>query len=117
MKSWIRLFTLVLCLGIFILPKQVFASSAQTEQCCVKDDSQACCKTEKHHKDSTKDDCQNQSHCCNSCHSPNFSFFTKNHSEFSPTSGFLGTPFSNFKYSTPYFSSLLKEIWQPPKIA
>ena len=124
MSRTLKIFFIVLGLSIFILPKQmIFAQS--TVECCdqkvVKDD---CCKAKKttscHSENSTNDSPEN--HCgddcnqCNSCTvncvmnylSPEFSMNLK-HSFFIQK--------LNFEYGNSYFSSNIKNIWQPPKLS
>ncbi len=119
MKKTLHIFTLILCLGIFLFPKQSFAMSSMklTECCTDTDKTKDCCSADAHHTDQhSKEDCSNS--CCNICHSYASQVFFSDIKESNILDkSFVGYKKAVYNYSQPYFSSLLQEIWQPPKIA
>jgi len=115
MKNIISVFLMILCLGTFIVPKQVFAmQTTETEQCCkTKSEKKDCCKNQKQNAENhCKDNCCSGCHTCSSC----VSFaFVKNQKIHHKLRKELSKK-TNFIYKSPVFSFYLKEIWQPPKI-
>ncbi|MGC4127985.1 MAG: hypothetical protein QM564_00175 [Bergeyella sp.] len=115
MKKKIHLFFIFAFLGIFIIPKQNFYahSLAETENCCKTGNEEKDCCT-KNHND--KKDCKN--HSCCAVHTCCFPVIASIREDFSPEISFVdySAEEKSFDYKTPYFSSRLKEIWQPPKI-
>lgn len=114
MKSLLQLFSLVLLLGLFIMPKeQLYTENVPAEQCCKKDSQNDCC-TSKKHKDAKG--CKEK--CCAACHTCASSLQLA----IAPTE--FKTRFelavyhrrSAYTFSNPFFSSHLREIWEPPKI-
>lgn len=123
MSKTLRIFLIVLGLGIFILPKQMLSAQKKIECCEQKSAKENCCKKEKptscHSEDSQNssekkgcgDDCT-QFHSC-SVHSvmnylsPDTKTFLHHH--------FLSQKLA-FEYKSSYFSSNFNKIWQPPKI-
>ena len=123
MSGTLKIFFIVLGLGIFILPKQMIYAQTTFECCDQKSIKEDCCKTEKTkscHSDlsknkSEKDNCGDD---CTNCHSctvhfvmnyltPEFNSTLKRHFFIQDL---------NFEYGNSYFSSDIQNIWQPPKI-
>lgn len=111
-----------LALGIFLMPKQIFAASSKTEmECCKKETSEkkSCHKQQ-------KDDCKHESNqhqncsgdCCNKCNGCNTVFvpFDKSSTLVNDIPSFSHQEKETFTYRTPHLSTGLEEIWQPPKI-
>jgi hypothetical protein len=105
---------MIFCLGLILFPKQNFyVQTFEPEQCCCKNSKKNCCDSR---KENPKKDCK--SDCNSTCHkvnnSPNIFVLKSENQELT-----CENPVSkkqNFIYANPYFSSLFKEIWQPPKI-
>ena len=123
MSKTLKIFFIVLGLGIFILPKQMIYAQNPVECCDQKSTKDDCCKTEKtkschsenSKKKSDKDSCGDN---CNQCHSCTINFVLN---YISPELQTLAkNQFFNqrlhFDYEISYFSSNLNNIWQPPKI-
>jgi hypothetical protein len=123
MLRTLKIFFIVLGLGIFILPKQMIYAQSFTECCKQNSPKKECCKKEKTsscHSTSSKNKSE-KNNCgddCNKCHSctvhfvmnyltPEFNSVLKPH--FSDKKSILD-------YSNPYYSFSLQNIWQPPKI-
>lgn len=122
MKRKFQFLLMILCLGIFIMPKQIIFAQSKTMECCQKknDSSKSCHKQKgncnsQHNKKGN--DCSGN--CCTSCgicsafqisimKSENFISLKKQNLIFKT---------QNFSYSEPFFNFYLKEIWQPPKIS
>ncbi len=119
MKNIFHIITLVLCLGIFVFPKQSFAM-VNMQECCTEMASKHDCCTDKnnqHQKSTTSDDCH-QTGCCNVCHTYTSTVFCSdflNHQN--SENNFYFHKKAVYQYQQPSLSSFLKEIWQPPKIA
>lgn len=121
MAKRFHILILMLCLGIFVIPKQIVGAQTPEISCCEKESSQKdCCKTEKEPKkpchENEKKSCEGN---CTNCHSCTVSFV------------FFGIPPAvkktillsfysrkkeKFTYLTPEFSTSDAAIWQPPKI-
>ena len=123
MFKTLKIFLLVLSLGIFILPKQIVFAQ-QTEMCCelnsTKDD---CCnkdQKEQCHNENPKEkngnSCGNDCANCHSC-SLHFNFTYLSTEFFQPQKKSWTEHAENFGYGISYFSSDFQNIWQPPKIA
>ncbi|MBW8362410.1 MAG: hypothetical protein K0M56_09530 [Kaistella sp.] len=121
MAKKFQILLLMLCLGIFILPKQIVDAQTPEISCCEKESSQKdCCKTEKEPKkpchENEENSCEGN---CTKCHTCTISFVF-----FGITSGGKTTQLLNFislkkekyTYLTPEFSTSDSKIWQPPKI-
>lgn len=124
MSKTLKIFFIVLGLGIFVLPKQVVFAKNKVECCDQKSTKEECCKTKKstscHTKNSTKnskdDNCGDD---CTNCHSCTVHFATN----------FLSSELNfdcnhhvfilklNFDYGISYIFSSTQNIWQPPKIS
>lgn len=114
-----QIIAIIFCLGIFLIPKDKFYSQISQETCCTSGSEMSCCKDEhskdNHGKEQKSSSCHDD--CCSTC---------------TTCCSFVETPFSKnlqleisyykssknlyFRYSDPYISDRLKEIWQPPKI-
>ncbi|QDP85151.1 hypothetical protein FNJ88_06075 [Chryseobacterium sp. SNU WT5] len=123
MLKTLKIFLIVLGLGIFILPKQmIFAQSViecgdkmtNTENCCKTEKTESC-HTDNSDRKSEKSNCEDD---CTQCHfcTVNFvlNFLLPEINENSPDHLFTKT--LNFNYGISYFSSSFENIWQPPKI-
>lgn len=124
MRKKIQIFVMILALGTFILPTQNFFAQTSTMECCSpqKPDSNSCHNERKENSDCSKNHQKHEGckdNCCtncNGCHSFFVPMFVplenqKNNSEFNIGSN------AGYNYRNPHFSTLLQEIWQPPKIA
>jgi hypothetical protein len=120
----IQLILIILCLGIFLIPKDNFYTQISQENCCKSESGMDCCKNnhnkqdskDNHHKKEQKSSCNDD--CCSTC----LACYTFIETPFSKSlqleySYYKSNKNSQFEYSDPYLSSRLKEIWQPPKIA
>ena len=113
-----QLLIIILCLGLFIIPKQNFYAQ-QTEMSCCKTDSKKtdCCT---HHK--TSSDKQNHSKkscndCCKDCSfSANFHYVIHFDELLREDTHTALAQSNRFEYKNPYISFSLHQIWQPPKI-
>lgn len=108
---------MVICLGIFVFPKQGFFSDTKMDCCSAQTEQMDCCNEEHENNGQNSSDCGAGS--CTSCHTCSISFFA---SITAPAQETVTAPkiaeqkpmFSNIQSSD---SSGLKEIWQPPKIS
>lgn len=123
MLKSLKIFLIILGLGIFILPTQML--SAQTiEKCCsAESENKDCCKTETekpcHSEQSSKEkgtsSCGNE---CANCHTCSILLISTS----IPAGIYLteAPAFSHqnvvFSYTIPFFSSKIQNIWQPPKL-
>ncbi len=119
MFKTLKIFLIILGLGVFILPKQVLFAQ-KIEQCCEqKSDKNDCCKTEKpepcHSEKSDKKDCGNN---CSNCHSCSINFVLNYISPeiYSSSQKQFFSEKLSFNYEISFFSSNIHNIWQPPKI-
>lgn len=113
---------LILCLGLFIVPKQYFLAQNSSDSCCVvsvtKKDH---CKAE-HKKNSCSKENQHKNHCtgnCNNCDICHFSiavFQVPMEPKIPEITTDLQIKKEQFTYITPEISSIYSKIWQPPKI-
>ena len=124
MSKTLKIFLIVLGLGIFTLPKQMLYAQSKIECCDQKATKDDCCKTEKTssscHSENPKNNSEknNSGDDCTQCHSCTVHFVLN---YLSPESKTFSTPhfFAQkliFEYKNSYFSSNFKNIWQPPKI-
>ena len=123
MSKTLKIFLIVLGLGIFTLPKQMLYAQSKMECCDKKAPKDDCCKKEKTtscHSENSKNNSE-KNNCgddCTQCHSCTVHFVlnylsseTKNFS----TPHFFAQKLI-FEYKNSYFSSNFENIWQPPKI-
>ena len=123
MFKTLKIFLLVMSLGIFILPKQMLFAQ-QTEMCCEqKSQKDDCCnknKKEQCHdensKDPPKNNCGNDCANCHSC-SMHFVFNYISPEIYESAEKTFSAIQLNFGYGISFFSSDFHNIWQPPKIA
>lgn len=117
----LKIFLIILGLGVFTLPKQlVFAQ--KVENCSEKSEKKDCCKKESskscHSDDPSKNtdsDCGND---CSKCHTCSVNIFLN---YISPdNSASLQKPVFaenlRFSYKISFFFSSIQNIWQPPKL-
>jgi hypothetical protein len=122
MAKQVQIWLLVLCLGLFIVPKQYFLPTAGLNSCCsVSVSKKDKCKTE-HEKDDCHKDHNNKNHCtgnCNNCDICHFAMtvFHLPKLNDTPSESFdLQVKKERFSYITPEISDIFSKIWQPPKI-
>lgn len=123
MSRTLKIFFIVLGLGIFILPKQMIYAQTTLECCDQKSTKDNCCKTEKTkscHSENSKNKSE-KNNCgddCTQCHSCTVHFVLNYLSpEISQTANqHLFAKKLNFNYGISYFSSSIQNIWQPPKL-
>lgn len=114
MKSLLQLFSLVFLLGIFIIPKdQLYFENTAAEQCCKTPEKNDCCNSnQKQHTKGCKEKCCAACHTCTSflniAVAPNENFTHFGIAVYHKKNAYT---FSNL-----FFSSHLREIWEPPKI-
>lgn len=124
MAKLVQIWLLVLCLGLFIIPKQYFIAQNSTESCCAisltqKEDH---CKLE-HKKDNCHKEGKNKNHCtgnCNNCDICHFSLAVFRMPIIHEIDLFITDENSKEEtslYITPEISDIFSKIWQPPKIA
>ena len=123
MLKSLKIFLIILGLGVFILPGQLL-SAQEIEQCCEQSTSENCCKNDAkkscHSEKSGKND--HQSGCgkdCGNCQNCIISFVLNfypavNKMDAVPT--IIGSA-KIYPHKFPFFSSLFQNIWQPPKLA
>lgn len=122
MAGTLKIFLIILGLGILILPKQIIFAQGPVECCIAKSDKSDDClvKTDQScHSDqstnSDQNDCKNDCITCDSCTvhfvvnylSPELDDHFGQH--------FYGETLE-YNYGISYFSSSFHNIWQPPKI-
>lgn len=109
---------IVLCLGIFLIPKDNFYAQASQENCCKSESKTESCCDKNHDSHDKKDEnssCNDD--CCSfcmTCHTFVENFSSK--SIFPEIALFQTDQHLQFQYSDPYISDRLKDIWQPPKL-
>lgn len=123
MLKSLKIFLIILGLGIFTLPTQML--SAQTvEQCCgEKSENGNCCKTETekacHSENSSKEkgssNCGNDCANCHTCSVPVIASYISAE-VFSSSAIVFSDQNLVFSYKIPAFSSKIQNIWQPPKL-
>lgn len=120
----LKIFLIILGLGVFILPKQMLFAQ-KIEQCCdKKSENKDCCTSkekknchsENSQKNPEKNNCGND---CNNCHSCSLNFVLNYTSTeiYTSLQNQVFTQKLNFNYEISIFSSNIHNIWQPPKIA
>lgn len=123
MSRTLKLFLLVLGLGIFTLPKQMVFAQNMTECCDQKATSENCCASkstdschsETSDKNSQKENCGDD---CTNCHSCTV-HFAVNYISPELSAGLNQHKFAtelNFGEGISFISSSIQNIWQPPKI-
>lgn len=122
MAKKFQLILMIFCLGIFVVPKQIFFAENKEMSCCNKENStKSCCDKEKpspckdsktkHH--SCDGNCSNCVFCSTSIVFLKVEFENKIE-KFSQNN--ISNKVENF-YLQPSLSDLPKKIWQPPKIS
>ena len=122
MAKQVQIWLLVLCLGLFIIPKQYFVPASGLNSCCsVSVSKNEKCKTE-HQKDDCHKDHDNKNHCtgncnnCDICHFAMVAFHLPTVQDGSPITMEIQAKKEKFSYITPEISDIFSKIWQPPKI-
>lgn len=119
----IKVLVLVFVLGVFALPKQLVFAQTTIEKCCKEESSTGCCEqpkkddchTESSNKSSQHEDCGNDCSNCKTC-SVNIMLLSA-----VPPADFqilakLHTTREDFSYKSPFFTTQIQNIWQPPKL-
>ncbi len=123
MSKTLKIFLIVLGLGIFTLPKQMIYAQSEMECCDLKSTKDDCGKKEKTpscHSENSKNKSE-KSNCgddCNKCQSCTVQFVLNYITAESKTSSnqHFHAQKLIFEYKNSYFSSNFHNIWQPPKI-
>ncbi len=123
MLQLIKVLVLVFVLGIFTLPKQLAFAQTTIEQCCSEENSNNCCeqskKNECHSENSEKssehEDCGQDCTNCNVCSASIVLINAVAPADFQIMSRFYSLQ-KEFFYKSPYFSTQIQNIWQPPKL-
>ena len=108
---------MIICLGLFLVPKESLWSKTSLENCCTSTEMSDCCKTDGNSThDKSKDGKHCDDDCCSTCVSCFHVIASVDHKN-----SFIDIPFINedlkeYSYTQPIFSNSLKEIWQPPKL-
>ncbi len=121
MAKRFQIFLMILALGFFVIPKQVFFAQTTEMSCCTNTSEKDCCNkdTKKDQKKPCHDSKKNSCNDCTTCHSCHASFIafglngTTNQSE---ASTFAFSKKENFNYRAPEIQEAVTKIWQPPKI-
>lgn len=123
MLRTLKIFLIILGLGVFILPTQtLFAQDAKMECCEKKSMKDDCCKSEEKkscHGSSEKSEKNNCGNECANCHtcSVNLALNYYLSEENQPLQQTFFAHQLKFNYEISFFSSSFHNIWQPPKIA
>lgn len=123
MSKTLKIFLIVLGLGIFILPKQMIDAQNSSQSCTHQTAEKDCCNKEKTtscHSENSKNNSE-KNNCgddCNQCHSCSVHFIMN---YLTPETKVISKPHFfaqvlNSEYKNSYFSSTFENIWQPPKI-
>lgn len=124
MLKSLKIFLIILGLGIFIIPKQMLYAKAPTEKCCNKSGQQKdCCQEEeksschsgKSDSKSSKKDCGNSCANCHTC-SVNVVMTYLPHQPIITLLLFHVSKTEVSTYQPPFFTSRFQNIWQPPKL-
>ena len=124
MFKTVKIFLIILGLGVFIFPKQMFFAQSLEQSCNHKSGKKDCCKSGKKdscHSKSSKNNSEKKN-CgddCNNCQSCTVNFVLNYLApEFNSTlkSQFF-TKILIADYCNSYYSSSLQNIWQPPKLS
>lgn len=120
MQQFFKIATLLLFLGVFIIPKNFNAEPILKDSCCSQLSTEKCGgeSDKKDHPSHSKDQKDNSKDChdCHSCASIGF-FANLQNSNFSED--VILTKKSSQKisfYNAPEFSNFASKIWQPPKV-
>lgn len=122
MSRFLKLFLMILALGIFMLPRQVVLAQPAATGCTQQMSDEDCCTTDTEsvcHTDSSgskKDTCGD--HCSDCGYCPTICFFTYLAPSQSPAENeTFALRALNFGYKRSFVTSADHAIWQPPKIA
>lgn len=119
MLKSLKIFLIVLGLGIFIFPKQMIFSQNKMECSDHKTSDNKCCESschpEKSKTNSQKNNCGDDCNDCKSCSFHMVNNFVSPETKFKINSHFFANTLQ-FNYGDSYFSSAFQNIWQPPKI-
>lgn len=122
MKKRLQILLMIFALGIFVMPKQMLLAQfeASAMACCSTSNSDDNC----HHTSEQENPCKDSkqpcsTNCCTTCSSCAYGFTPLAKPQFFLILEALIAieKKSEFNYETPHFSTYLKDIWQPPKIA
>ena len=125
MLRTLKIFLIILGLGVFILPTQtLFAQDPTVKKKKKKSKKDDCCKSEEKkscHSDSPseksgKNNCGNDCSNCHTC-SINFVLNYYHSEEYQSLQKTFFVHQLKFIYEISFFSSSFHNIWQPPKIA
>ena len=109
---------MIICLGLFLVPKENLWSKTSLENCCTSTEMSDCCKTDENsNHEKSKDGKHCNDDCCSTCsvcHTFVENSFTKNNFWEIPT--FESISKFQFEYADPFIPNSLQEIWQPPKL-
>lgn len=120
----LKIFLIILGLGVFILPKQLVSAQGIEQACSHQSSKKECCKSQEdstcHSKDSKensdKNKCGDDCNTCNSCTIHCFTnFISSELPSILPQHFFVKK--LNFDHEIPYFTSNIQNIWQPPKLS
>lgn len=120
MKAKLQFLMLILCMGLFIVPKQLLSAPSQTMECCQQHKSSTkTCHNDKNTSSKPGKDAGCAGNCCTFCGICSVSATPAMASE--PFGGPVKRKFVSNAAKTPYksafFSIHLMDIWQPPKIS
>ncbi len=108
---------MILCLGLFLVPKESLWSKVSIENCCTSQEMSDCCQadgTAKHEKSKDGKHCEDD--CCSTCVSCFHMVASVANKNTFVDIQFTQDHAVEFSYTQPFFSNSLKEIWQPPKL-
>lgn len=124
MLKSLKIFLIILGLGVFTLPGQMLSAQdieqccdkpAATENCCTTETTDAC-HSENSDKNSQQNNCGND---CAKCHNCVISLVLNFHAaenKLDAAPALIGSA-KIYSHKLPFFSSLFQNIWQPPKLA
>lgn len=122
MAKTLKIFLIVLGLGILILPSQMFYAETFTNHCeqvtdekCCSDQEKTACHSEQSTDSKSKDKCTDDCAQCHTC-ALHFSINFLSPDSFPPGKHQFYVQQLPFNYGISYFSSSIPNIWQPPKI-
>ena len=121
MAKKFQIFLMILALGFFVIPKQVFFAQTTQMSCCTSKSEKDCCtkdtkkEQEKPCHDSEKNSC-NDCTTCHSCHAGCIVFGVDNAANQAEISPSIFSKKEKFNYCTPEIQETVSKIWQPPKI-
>ncbi|MBS1573070.1 MAG: hypothetical protein JST62_11795 [Bacteroidetes bacterium] len=123
MTKNLQVWILVVCFGLFIIPKQGFMSSKSSMDCCNTIVAKSSNNNSEHKTDKCHKESKNKNHCtgncsnCDICHFASIVFHLPNSTIITDFSFGTQTKERKFNYTTPEISSVFSKIWQPPKIS